>query len=271
MLADGVGEELRLRLGLVGGVHVEAARAARRWPSARSTGGSIRRSAPATAAPGSGPRAGAVRLASWRCTCAAPSRPASIRLEPAEKRPLLAGLRRQPAPHEVDEAVVRSRGGSTLRSVADSALTDPGRSGTTPEWLSTLMNSGSVGTMASSDSGLRPVSAELRCGTNDVAAERLAGEQEVHVLQMAVEARRHAHAVEHAEAVAERRQRLDERGGERRARRSCRSRDRAPCRGSSGSCRPWSSTAGGHRTCRRSRRRRSARPAGRNADPASAD
>jgi hypothetical protein len=56
--------------------------------------------------------------------------------------------------------------------------------------------------MASSDPACGRLLLELRCGQG-IAAERLACEQEIHVLQVAVEARRHAHAVEDAEPVTE--------------------------------------------------------------------
>ena len=55
---------------------------------------------------------------------------------------------------------------------------------------------------------------EVQMRHEGIAAEGIAGEEEVHVLQMAVEARRHVDAVDHAEAVAEAGQRLDQFGGE---------------------------------------------------------
>src|SRR5215470_13043768 len=51
---------------------------------------------------------------------------------------------------------------------------------------------------------------QVQVRNEGIAAERVAGEQEVHVLQMAVEARRYVDAVEDAEAVPKRQQRLDQ-------------------------------------------------------------
>src|SRR5262249_4764945 len=56
---------------------------------------------------------------------------------------------------------------------------------------------------------------QIQMRNERIAAERISREEEIHVLEVAVEARRHDDAVQDAEAVAQRLEWFDERRGER--------------------------------------------------------
>ncbi len=77
-----------------------------------------------------------------------------------------------------------------------------------------MVHHGEVGALRRNDRidrvGLAAGVGQIEMRYETVAAERIAGEQEIHILRMAVEARRHDDAVEHAETVLEPCERLHE-------------------------------------------------------------